>query len=100
MNTLHRRSVLLGLTAAAATPAWARPAQQVWKFNNLRKVGKHPVRVDGAPQLIQGYRGKAVQFDGQHDVLFVDQHPLAHAKTFTSELIFRPDGGAFEQRLL
>lgn len=100
MHTLHRRSVLLGLTAVAATPTWARPPQQVWKLNSLRKVGKHPVRIDGAPQLIKGHRGKAVQFDGQHDVLFVDQHPLADAKTFTAELIFRPDGGAFEQRLL
>lgn len=84
----------------ATAPAWARPAQQVWQFNNLRKVGKHSVRVDGAPQLIKGSRSKAVQFDGQHDVLFIDHHPLENAKTFTSELIFRPDGGAFEQRLL
>lgn len=100
MNMANRRSVLLGLAAATATPTWARPSQQVWKFNSLRMVGKHPLRIDGAPQLIKGFHGKAVQFDGQHDVLFIDQHPLADAKSFTAELIFRPDGGTFEQRLL
>ena len=100
MKTLRRRSVLLGLGAAAAAPSWASPRQQVWKFNDLRKVGKHSVRTEGAPQLIKGSRGRAVQFDGQHDVLFIDHHPLAGAKAFTAELIFRPDGGAFEQRLL
>ena len=34
------------------------------------------------------------------DVLFIEDHPLAGAATFTTELVFRPDGGAFEQRLL
>src|SRR5688572_3821730 len=100
MNTIQRRTVLLALAAATAPIAWASPRQQVWKFNNLRKVDGHPMRTQGAPQLAKSPRGKAVQFDGQRDMLFVDQHPLAGAKTFTSELIFRPDGGAFEQRLL
>ncbi len=30
--------------------------------------------------------------------MFVDQHPLAGAATFTFEAIFRPDGGNTEQR--
>jgi hypothetical protein len=100
MNNLTRRFVLLGLTAAASAPAWARPKQKVWAFNSLRKVGKHPVRAEGAPKVIKTPNGKAVQFDGEHDQLFVDEHPLAGASQFTAELIFRPDGGAFEQRLL
>lgn len=101
MNTIQRRSVLLGCLAAAAAPiAAASPRQQVWKFKSLRKVDGHPVRVEGAPQLVRGATGKAVQFDGQHDMLFIDHHPLAGATTFTAELYFRPEGGAFEQRLL
>ena len=37
--------------------------------------------------------GKAVEFDGVDDALFIDNHPLAGATTFTWEAIFRPDGG-------
>ena len=100
MNTIPRRSLLLGLAAASAPIAWASQKQQVWKFNSLRKVGGQPVRVEGAPQLIKDSVGTATQFDGKQDMFFIDQHPLAGAKTFTAELYFRPDGGAFEQRLL
>jgi hypothetical protein len=39
-------------------------------------------------------------FNGVDDALFIDKHPLAGASTFTIEAIFRPDGGAFEQRWL
>jgi concanavalin A-like lectin/glucanase superfamily protein len=100
MNSIQRRSVLLGLAAATAPVAWASPRQQVWKFNSLRKVDGHPVRIEGAPQLVKDSVGKAMRFDGEQDMLFIDQHPLAGAKTFTAELVFRPDGGAFEQRLM
>ncbi|HYJ41919.1 MAG TPA: hypothetical protein VEW08_14095, partial [Steroidobacteraceae bacterium] len=99
METLNRRSLLLGLAATAA-PAWASPRQQVWKFKSLRKIGGHLAQVYGAPQSIKSPIGPAVLFDGKDDVLFIDAHPLAGAKTFTAELVFRPDGGAFEQRVL
>lgn len=78
----------------------ASPRQQVWKFKSLRKVGGHAVKAVGTPQLIKSPVGRAVLFDGQDDVLFIENHPLAGASTFTVELVFRPDGGAFEQRLL
>ncbi|HEU5133776.1 MAG TPA: LamG-like jellyroll fold domain-containing protein [Steroidobacteraceae bacterium] len=83
-----------------APVAIASPRKRVWKFDSLRKVGGHPVRVEGVPQVIKSPNGRAVQFDGQKDVLFIEEHPLAGAATFTAELVFRPDGGAFEQRLL
>lgn len=90
---------LLGLGVTLAPVAVASSRNQVWKFNNLRKVGGHPVRAEGAPQLLKS-PSPAVLFDGQDDVLFIDDHPLAGAANFTTELVFRPDGGAFEQRLL
>jgi Concanavalin A-like lectin/glucanases superfamily len=96
---MNRRALLLGLAAVAA-PVMASPRKQVWKFSSLRKIGGHPAHAYGAPQSIRSPVGAAVLFDGQDDVLFVDDHPLAGAATFTTELIFRPDGGAFEQRLL
>ena len=42
--------------------------------------------------------GKAVEFDGVDDALFIDNHPLAGTAAFTFEAIFRPDGGQREQR--
>ncbi len=96
---MNRRALLLGLAATAA-PVMASTRRQVWKFKSLRKIGGHPAHAYGAPQLIKNGPGAAVLFDGQDDVLFVDDHPLAGASTFTTELVFRPDGGAFEQRLL
>jgi hypothetical protein len=96
---VNRRAMLLGLAVTAA-PALASSRRQVWKFNNLREVGRHKARAFGAPQPIRSPVGAAVLFDGQDDVLFVDDHPLAGATTFTTEVVFRPDGGPFEQRLL
>lgn len=52
----------------------------------------------GQPKVIDSPVGKAIEFDGVDDALLVDVHPLAGAATFTWEAIFRPDGGAAEQR--
>lgn len=52
----------------------------------------------GDPRLVDTPVGKAMEFDGVDDALFVDVHPLAGAETFTWEAIFRPDGGQPEQR--
>ena len=71
-----------------------------WSFDNLGKIGGHAVTVEGAPKLIETGAGKAVQFDGAEDILYVANHPLAGAETWTIEAVFRPDGGAFEQRWL
>ena len=70
-------------------------AQTTWQFDRLDKIGGHPVTVVGHPKVI----GKAIEFDGQGDALFLDVHPLAGAAQFTLEVIFRPDrGGRAEQR--
>jgi putative heme-binding domain-containing protein len=76
-----------------------RPAEAViWTFDRLQNIGGHKTTVLGAPKIIDSPVGKAVQFDGLQDALFIDNHPLAGATTFTFEAIFRPDGGAREQR--
>ncbi len=79
------------------TPA-AAATQIVWQFDNLEKIGGAETIVEGRPQLIATKAGKATRFDGASDALFVAEHPLAGAKTFSFEAVFRPDGGAFEQR--
>jgi hypothetical protein len=57
-----------------------------------------PRRSWGDPRVTDTSIGKAIEFDGIDDALFVDVHPLTGATTFTCEAIFRPDGGNREQR--
>ncbi len=64
---------------------------QVWRFDNIDNIGGHPTHVLGHPQVIDTEYGKAVQFNGVDDGIFVDVHPLAGASTYTWEVIFRPD---------
>ncbi len=71
----------------------------MWKINNLKQIGGHEVRVVGDPRIVTAADGKAVEFDGLRDAMFLDVHPLAGAKQFTVEVIIRPDAdGPAEQR--
>ena len=115
--TLPRQSLMPAYPALTATdvenlvaylasmrPARTPPARQpadaavVWTFDHLDAIGGHKTTVLGEPRIIDGPGGKAVEFDGVDDALFIDNHPLAGAATFTWEAIFRPDGGQAQQR--
>jgi hypothetical protein len=62
-------------------------------------LGGYTTEVLGHPEVIETPFGKAVQFNGVDDALFVPVHPLAGAATWTWEVIFRPDAdGAPAQR--
>lgn len=106
MTVIDRRLVLGGLGAlsvagCASFPSAGR-APVVWRFGDLDSIDA-PLTVEGAPTRVDGpasLPGGALQFDGVDDALFIGQHPLAGASTFTLEAIFRPDGGAMEQRWL
>ena len=89
--------VLICSIIPAASPADA-PGQEVWIFDRLDRIGGHSTTVLGHPRVIDAPGGKAVEFNGVDDALFLDVHPLAGAATFTWEAIFRPDGGNAEQR--
>ena len=83
--------------APAAAPATT--SGESWRFDNLSRIGGHPVALLGHPQLIDTPWGRAVQFDGKADGLFLDAFPLAGATAYTWEVVFRPDAdGAEEQR--
>ena len=82
----------------AGHSAQATEMQITWTFDNLKRIGGLPVTVGGHPKVISSPVGKAIEFDGVQDSLFVERHPLAGASTFTWEAIFRPDGGAAAQR--
>jgi hypothetical protein len=90
---MKRLLIFAGLWLAAA------PTEVVWKLDSLDQIGGYKVRVEGAPKVISTPAGKAIEFHGGKDALFLDAHPLAGAETFTWEVIFRPDSdGPAEQR--
>ena len=74
------------------------PSQETWIFDRIDRIGGHPTTVLGHPHVIDAPVGKAVEFNGVDDALFIGVHPLSGAATFTWEAIFRPDGGNAEQR--
>ena len=107
---MDRRQLLIGgataglvSTGACASLIGPEPSQQeVWRFGDLNRLGA-PLTIEGAPQRIEGPTSLpdgALRFDGVDDALFIGRHPLAGASTFAFEAVFRPDGGAFEQRWL
>jgi len=91
---------LLAITAGCALLGAEAPKMEqiVWKFDRLDNIGGVATHVEGHPEVIATPAGKAVAFNGVDDALIIDKHPLAGAATFTWEAVFRPDGGAFEQR--
>lgn len=91
-------ALLAAACAHAPEPEDGAAAPVTWCFDSLERIGGAQVRAEGGARLIETAAGRAVQFDGVDDALFLDRHPLAGASTFTFEAVFRPDGGAFEQR--
>jgi hypothetical protein len=75
------------------------PHQIVWNIDNLTSIGGNPVAVEGSPTVIDTPGGRAVEFDGIDDGLFIDVHPLEGAETFTLEVVCKPySNGPEEQR--
>jgi len=73
--------------------------QLTWRIDNLVEIAGHRVTVLGDPVVIDTPRGKAVEFDGIDDGVFIDVHPLAGMSEFTVEVVFKPyKDGAPEQR--
>jgi hypothetical protein len=93
------RRCLISVTAILAVGGCAVSDSTVWRLDNLEKIGGHPVTVQGDPKVIDTANGKAIEFDGVDDGIFLDVHPLAGMSTFTVEVIFKPySDGAAEQR--
>src|SRR5262245_39295067 len=77
-------------------------AQSVtWHVDNLSTIGGNPVTVVGSPRVVETDTGKAVEFNGSTDGLFLDINPLAGLERFTVEIEFEPAAdGPEEQRFL
>jgi hypothetical protein len=86
-------------SAVSAFPGTAK--EVVWVLDNLATVGGHRVRVVGSPRVVTSEVGRAVEFDGRGDGLFLDVNPLAGLERFTIEALFAPaPDGPEEQRFL
>jgi hypothetical protein len=86
--------LIVGLVAQTA------PSQVLWTFDRLEDIGGVKAAVEGNPKVVETPVGRAIEFDGVDDGVWIEKHPLAGAARFTFEAIFRPDGGAREQRWL
>ena len=85
---------MVGLVAQTAA------RQVLWTFDRLEDIGGVKTTVEGNPKIVETPFGRAIEFDGVDDGVWIEKHPLAGATMFTFEAIFRPDGGAREQRWL
>ena len=75
--------------------------EKLWQLDNLDSIGGNSTEVLGAPRLVEGPAGKALEFAGVRDGLIVDENPLEGAEIFTLEVIFQPyAGGLAEQRFI
>lgn len=91
----HHTLTAVGLMVFGSATA----EQETWHVNNLEEIGGHQLTVEGDPKLIDTPFGKAVEFDGVDDGIFLDVHPLDGMTTFTVEVVFKPyKDGAAEQR--
>src|SRR6185503_11761719 len=72
-----------------------------WTFDRLDAIAGHKPTILGAPRLVDTPQGKAIEFDGKGDGLFLNVDPLTGLTEFTAEVIFQPaEGGPKEQRFL
>ena len=83
----------------STSPAFSQSV--VWELKNIANIGGNITTVLGQPKVIDTEKGKAIEFDGVDDGIFIEMNPLAGAKAFTIEGLFRPDAdGPAEQRWL
>ncbi len=87
---------ILVLTGCSPHPV----GQEVWTLDNLRRIGDRPATVAGHPRLIRDGGHAAIAFDGAHDSILLKGRPLIGPDQFTIEMLMRPDGGDFEQKIL
>ena len=91
--------ILPAFIAGLVVAGSANAEQVVWRLDSLETIGGLPVTVEGDPRLIDTPHGKAIEFDGIDDAIFLDVHPLAGLSTFTVEVVFNPyKDGEPEQR--
>lgn len=102
MSKLCRLLALVAVFSSAASSFAQTPEKAViWNLDNLQSIGGLPVTVVGSPKVVDADGGKAIEFDGKGDAIYLPANPLAGLKQFTAEVVFRPAvNGPREQRFL
>jgi hypothetical protein len=104
VSAFDRSEAPSGTAERLAAAAPGRPGatkEVVWVLDNLATVGGHRVRVVGNPRVVTSEAGRAVEFNGSSDGLFLDVNPLAGLERFTIEALVAPaSDGPEEQRFL
>ena len=81
------------LLAVALLLPGAAMATEVWRFDNLDRIGGHPVVMLGEPKIVEEDGIKGMVFDGNKDGIFIPTIPIAGATAFTVEIHFYPAEG-------
>ena len=63
---------------------------EIWEIDTLENIGGHATTVIGNPKVVSTDMGRAVQFDGDGDMLLIDANPLGSSTEYTVEIIFKP----------
>ena len=82
---------ILSLLSTLLFLSCSEDGSETWEIDNLERIGGHAVTVVGDPVVVETDIGKAIRFDGDGDLLLVDHNPIGEAKTFTVEVLFKPD---------
>jgi hypothetical protein len=74
----------------------------LWSIDSTAAIGGHRVQALGSPRVISLLDGgRAVEFSGAGDGLFVHHNPAEGLAAFTTEIMFMPyRGGPTDQRFL
>lgn len=103
-RTVTRRTriiLVMALLAACGSRGAAAQTATEWLVDNTTAIGGHAVTVVGAPRVVETEVGRALEFNGASDGVFVEANPLEGLAQFTLEVLFWPaaDGPA-EQRFV
>jgi Concanavalin A-like lectin/glucanases superfamily len=81
------------ILAAALLLPHLMSGAEIWKFDNVNRIGGHPVVMLGEPKVAEENGVKGLVFDGAKDGIFIPSIPIAGATEFTVEVLFFPAEG-------
>ena len=91
MKTKRLFACGLSLACVLLLAALRQKDSVIWKLNSLSSIGNHQPQVMGHPVVVQDGARKAIKFNGVDDGLILPINPLEGQKSFTIQVLFKPD---------